>query len=138
MRFLDRSFRRAPVIACVGGNKSMRAIVFLSLISFLFGCGSSNRIYEIKNVTKNETINLKKGPNKGNIHALSISGSGNIDGTAEISLILNEKPYKHETISGSFNFKWSGDWYSNEAKVQYSPHAVSKGTITIRYKFHDL
>lgn len=116
----------------------MRAIVFLSLISLLFGCGSSNRIYEVIDVTKNETINLKKAPNKGNIHKLSISGSGNIDGKVEISLILNGKPYKSETISGSFDFKWNGDWYSDEAKVQYSPHAVSKGTIIIRYKFQDI
>ena len=116
---------------------AMRVIAFLPLILLIYGCGFLNQTYEVKDVTKKETIKLKKAPGEGNIHTLSISVSGNIDGTAEISLILKGKPYKSEAISGAFNFKWNGDWYSNEAVVLYSPNTVSKGTMTLRYKFHD-
>src|SRR5437870_5444468 len=45
-------------------------------------------------------------------HGITIRGSGEIDGEATISLLLNDEPYKVAKLSGKVNFEWGGDWYS--------------------------
>ena len=64
-----------------------------------------------------------------------INVTGNIDGSAEIYLMLNGKPYKTEKISGNVNFKWDGDWYSNNALIIYKATDVNKGKLSIGYAF---
>jgi hypothetical protein len=43
------------------------------------------------------------------VYGINIRGSGNIDGEATISLILNEEPYKTEKLKGLVSFNWGGD-----------------------------
>jgi hypothetical protein len=70
-----------------------------------------------------------------NIYAIHIRCSGKIDGQAEISLILNGKPYKTEQLNGKVSFSWSGDWYSDSAEIQYKPIKVSSGVLNFSYAF---
>ncbi len=70
-------------------------------------------------------------------HAITIRGSGEIDGHATISLMYDGKPDRTEQLSGSVEFEWGGDWYDESAEVRYEPNDVQGGHVTLHYKFHD-
>ncbi|MEM7553426.1 MAG: hypothetical protein AAF378_04885 [Cyanobacteria bacterium P01_A01_bin.84] len=113
-----------------------RSILVASMI-FLVGCGSGKQTYEISDVTKESTITLRKNANQKNIHSITIMGKGYLDGDAEIVLILDNKPYKTERISGNVNFERGGDWYSDGAEIRYKPSSVKGGKLTLYYEFYD-
>ena len=54
------------------------------------------RSHDISDVTISETIDLKKQAEQDFIHSLTISGTGKLDGIAEIFMLLNGEPYKTE------------------------------------------
>lgn len=113
-------------------------IAILIALAFLMGCGGNKQTYNVADVTKSETIELKKASSQGNIHSITVVGKGRIDGAAEIVLILNGKPYKTESILGDVNFSWGGDWYSDYAKIDYKPSSVKSGNLSLQYEFNDL
>ncbi|MFO0964223.1 MAG: hypothetical protein U0793_01365 [Gemmataceae bacterium] len=92
----------------------------------------------VHDVRRAETLVLGKRTGSPYTHAISIHGSGSIDGDAIISLLLNGRPYKTETLRGAVRFDWGGDWYSETAEVRYEPGEVRSGSITLCYQFHEL
>ncbi|MEM7579779.1 MAG: hypothetical protein ACFB02_10355 [Mastigocoleus sp.] len=110
------------------------SILFASMI-FLVGCAGAKQTYKITDVTKESTIILRNNGSQQNVSYILISGEGNIDGEAEISLILDDKPYKTERISGNAKFSWNGDWYSEDAKIEYKPSSVKGGDLNLEYQF---
>lgn len=116
----------------------MKKYFFLfTIVFFIYSCFVGSQYYEIEDVTKPEIVILNKEMNQKNIHAITISGKGQISGVAKICLILNGAPYKSEDISGKVSFNWGGDWYSDTAEISYSPISISDGQLTIKFKFHD-
>ena len=104
---------------------------FLALV----GCGPIFREVSVKDVSKSETIVLKKNPSQGSVSSIQITGIGSVVGNAEVQLILNGAVYKRESVSGSVKFEWSGDWYSDDAEVRYIPGTATSGALTLRYQF---
>lgn len=120
------------------------------VLAFAAGCGSRNQTHAIADVTNSETIILKKAGSQGPIHYMNVVGKGMLEGTAEIVLILNDKPYKTEKLSGTVDFQWSGEWYSDSATIEYkvimSPvpermdlytSSVKSGSLNLQYHFKD-
>ena len=101
-------------------------------------CAGCSRKHDVPDVTKPQTIVLKKKPGQGGIHYLTITGSGEIKGTAEISLIENGKPYRKEALSGPVCFEWKNDWYADSAELRYEPKFVSGGNLSLEYRFKDM
>jgi hypothetical protein len=97
-----------------------------------------DRTHNLADVTKPETIILKKKAEQGAIYSNSIIISGEINGNAEISLILNGAPYKTEKLSGKVEIHWGGDWYADEVEIRYTPTLVTGGSLKLRYDFNDL
>ena len=97
------------------------------------GCSFSQREVSVKDITKSETIILKKKQGQGSISSIRIAGSGSISGKADVLLILNGSVYKRKELNGSVRFEWSGDWYADEAEVRYVSGTVSSGTLTLKY-----
>lgn len=118
--------------------KMTRLITCLALAALVSGCGIGTRTIDIADVTKGETIILKKKSGQGLIHSLTVTGAGRVDGDAEIVLILNGEPYKTEVLSGSVSFRWGGDWYSDQAEIRYKPISVTGGNLKLKYKFRDI
>ena len=116
----------------------MKIIPILLVLAFLMGCSENYQRYNIADVTKPETIKLKKASSQGNIYSLTVVGKGYLDGTAEIVLFLNGEPYKTENLSKDTSFKWLGDWYSDSAKIEYNPSSVKRGNLSLQYKFEDI
>ena len=120
------------------GNEMMKIILTVLIIGVLAAsCGS--RTYEVSDLTKPNTIVLRKKPcqEATTIHSISVRRSGKINGTAKINLILNGVPYKTEILSGSVIFQWDGDWYYDKAEIQYIPESVTGGNLKLRYEFYD-
>ncbi|HWA28873.1 MAG TPA: hypothetical protein VG734_24695 [Lacunisphaera sp.] len=107
---------------------------FFVAVLALVGCGFFAREVRIKDVTKDETLVLKR-PGAGRTTAISITGRGSITGKAEVQLILNGKVYRRQEISSDIRFDWGGDWYAEEAEVRYLAGTATGGTLTLRYKF---
>jgi hypothetical protein len=90
----------------------------------------------ISDVRQCETLVL--GTKTGNpyTHGITIRGSGEIDGDATISLLLNGEQYKVAKLNGRIDFAWGGDWYSETAEVRYKPTSVRAGKVVLHYRFH--
>ncbi len=91
----------------------------------------------VSDVKQRETLVLGKEAGKP-IFGMMIRGSGHIEGEAEIALILGGHPYRVVNLSGTVEFEWGGDWYSETAEVRYEPKNVRSGQLTLRYQFHRL
>ncbi len=113
-------------------------LILFGAIITIFSCFSGSRQYEIKDATRSEIVILEKELEQGNVHAITISGKGQISGKATLILILNEKPYKTAYLSGKVNFQWGGDWYSDTAEIRYHPISVDSGQLQITYRFKDI
>jgi len=111
---------------CIG------TIVFSLLVN---GCTNYDGSVQVADIRKEETIILKNTRKPGYVYSIHISGSGNVDGDASVSLILNGEPYKTEKLKGTANFQWSGDWYSDTAEIRYQPGNVNSGNLVINYSF---
>lgn len=107
-------------------------IVF-SLI--MTACANYDGSVKIADVRKEETIVLKNTHKPGYVYSINILGSGNLDGEATVSLILNGEAYKTEKLKGAVNFEWGGDWYSDTAEIRYQPGNVNSGELVIEYRF---
>jgi len=118
--------------------KMIKLLICLCLTAFVSGCGSGTRTVDVKDVTKSETITLKKDQGQGAIYSITVKGEGKIDGNAEIALILNGGPYKTERLSGPVDFRWGGDWYSDRAEIIYTPISTTGGSLWLSYKFNDI
>jgi hypothetical protein len=106
------------------------------IICSLCSCGFTRMTYDVKDVTRPETITLRNAPGGGPVYSLSIVGQGELEGNATITLVLNGEPYKRERLSGKVQFRWDGDWYSDEAKIIYEPSAVRAGRLSLKYAFN--
>jgi len=112
-------------------------MALLALLGALIFPRASKQEYRVADVTKPETITLTKESGQGNIHSFSITGSGQIDGNATITIFLNGKPYKIEQLSDRVHFHWGGDWYSDSAEIKYEPLSVKVGSLVLKYRFSD-
>jgi hypothetical protein len=92
----------------------------------------------IADATTAQDLTLRAKPGQTHIYSLDVTGSGSIDGDAEICLMLNGKPYKPVKLHGRVHFSWGGDWYSQTATVRYAPHGVKRGALVLRYQFRTL
>lgn len=120
-------------------RQKMKRLLQVSLVVMLvIVCAGCAREVSVKDVTKSETIILRKKPSQESIVGFSIVGRGSVVGTAEVQLILNGATYKKEAISGAVSFKWGGDWYADQAEVRYIAGTASSGTLTLQYEFNDL
>jgi hypothetical protein len=126
-------------------RRILSTVIVLALAA---GCGIRNQTHAIADVTKSETIILKKAASQDAIHYINIVGKGTLEGAAEITLILNGKPYRTEKLSGTVDFQWSGEWYSDSATIEYkvimSPvpermdlytSSVRSGSLNLQYHF---
>jgi hypothetical protein len=112
----------------------MRIICTLILLAMLSGCSHKHTV-QIADVSKPETIILKasRGQSATHIYGISLRFHGQINGGATITgkNVLTQK------LTGTFDLKTGGDWYSDTCQLQYSPTNVHSGKVVIEYEFHD-
>lgn len=82
-------------------------------------CTKYDQQTEITNLKEPQTIILHKKAYQKEIVSMALRCYGIIDGEAQLSLMLNGKRYKTETMKGNINIKWGGDWYSDSMELRY-------------------
>ncbi len=119
--------------------KRFRYVLIIPILALLsVSCVKYDQRLEIKDLQKPRVINLHKKPNQGTICSMGIRVSGMVNGEAQITLMLNETPYKTTKMNGTVNFTWGGDWYSNSMELHYQPLKVDSGSLTIEYHFGEI
>ena len=116
----------------------MRVLVSFLLV-FLISCSENYQMTTISydNLTKSQifTLTSKCGDK---VVGIKIEAYGNSTGSSVIHLVLNDDEYKSETLDGEFEFKWSGDWYSDEAIIRYVADSGSTTNLTLSYRMECL
>jgi len=69
-----------------------------------------------------------------NVTGLTVIVTGQIDGTAELT-IDGEDPAK---LSGTVHYKREGDWYDSDCRIHYVPIDVKSGHLKIRSRFRGI
>ncbi len=92
----------------------------------------------VKEVRQPETLIITHPASNVHIHSLTVRGAGEIDGQASITLMLNGQPYKTESLGGTVDFQWHGDWYEQTAEIRYDPVNARSGEVLLHYRFHSI
>lgn len=121
----------------------MRTLCNLALCAALCGlaaaCSPSFQTASVANLSEATVIRLAAAPDpQKHVVSLLIRGTGSIDGSAQIELMLNGKPYRTEQLRGGVSFTWGGDWYSPVAEIHYRPIKVQGGKLDLQYRFETL
>ena len=98
----------------------------------------TNRTYEVKDISKQETIILHKIKTQEHVHGFSLNITGHINGKAKIVLYHDTDIYKSATISNKVNLEWGGDWYTDTLKIEYEPIDVKDSELSLEYNFKGL
>ena len=112
-------------------------ICCVAIATLLSGCSQGFRSHSIGDPTQDEVITLTKMPEQDGIYSWTLKGSGEIEGEATISVMLNEEPYLTEELSGKVDFQWNGDWYGDEAELVYTSVSATGGNLDLKYRFHN-
>ncbi len=104
------------------------------LLSLLTGC-SHKQTVQVSDVSKPESLILKPGRGQSATHitGISLRFHGQIEGEATITgtNVLTQK------LTGAFDLKTGGDWYTDSCQLHYTPTNVRSGRVIIEYEFHD-
>ena len=65
-------------------------------------------------------------------HSISVHVYGTIDGTA----YLYCPEWGSNRVSGTVDWKRSGDWFSPNCELSYFPDEVRSGKLKARYTYH--
>ena len=96
----------------------------------------SPRSYHLKDVTKPQTIILLAPSGAEHIQAISLRMEGSIDGAATLASTYDSQSTE---VKGVFDLKFpSSDCYTTNYILEYVPKGVTRGKVTIHYKFHDM
>lgn len=138
MAVITKFAKELAIELIIDKEKIMKKLIkCFALVLLVAGCGIGDRTYNLADVTKPEVIILKKNAEQGAIYSYSIICSGEINGNAEIALLLNGGPYKTEKLSGKVDIHWSGDWYADQAEIRYTSSSVTGGNLKLKYVFRD-
>ena len=98
---------------------------------------STKRKVEISHIKQKQTIVLHKKASQNGIYGIKINIAGTIKQEAALSLMLGDQTYRTKKLKNNFSFSWSGDWYSDTARIIYVPINVESGKVIIEYEFED-
>ncbi|MFT6221512.1 MAG: hypothetical protein ACJA0C_000915 [Candidatus Endobugula sp.] len=110
----------------------MNKIFYVLLIIILSSCSWFGDEYILDLSTSTRFILQSNGSEFPSGYTLRAEGYSTADGVIE--LMLNDTVYKAERVTGEVDFKWSGDWYSQDMKLVYRLQKSGKGTLKITYK----
>lgn len=108
----------------------VRSIALL-LVALLTGC--MRQSIQVPDATKPATLTLSIGrlQKKDQVHGLDFRIHGQVDGVA----FLSSSTIITQRVSGSFDIKFNGDYFSTNCVIEYSPQGVRSGSVSVSYAF---
>jgi len=116
----------------------VRRIVLLLLVTVAFaGCRSKDSELMISNAGGEEIIAISKARDQGSVRQLRLRVEGQIQGAAQLILLKDGQPHHVETLTGTVDVRWRGDWRDDRARLHYMPGPSVGGSLRVRYRFVD-
>lgn len=94
------------------------------------GCGK-RQTAQVADVTKASVVTLTAPADRPLVHGITLRFRGHLDGVATVS----GTNVQTQKLTGDFDVRTDGDWYSTNCVLQYSPESVRTGTVSIEYEF---
>lgn len=91
----------------------------------------------LANVAAEEILSLGKPADLGTITGLRLRVDGQIEGGAQLTVMLDGRPHHVETLTGTVNVDWSGNWSQDRVRLHYLPGPGVSGSLRVRYRFLD-
>lgn len=113
---------------------SLLFVLLGATVLFGPGCSSRGPAVEVADVTQPCVLTLLAPPDSPYVHGLSVRIRGHLDGIATISLTN----FPVQKLTGDFDVKIGGDWYTTNCVLNYSPQDVRAGKVKIEYYFSNI
>ena len=121
-------------VAEVGALAARRVRTISTLLLFVAllvsGCGKRQTV-QVADATKASDVTLTSPADRPLVHGISLRFHGHLDGVATVS----GTNVQTQRLTGDFDVKTGGDWYSTNCVLHYSPESVRSGTVIIDYEF---
>ncbi len=109
------------------------AAVGLGMLCLLTGCGRQS--VPLQDATKAAVLVLTPPPGqKGSVHTLHVRIRGVIDGDG----IFYGDLINTQRVSGRFDLRLAGDYFSTNCVIRYSPVRARSGKASVEYEFSTL
>ncbi len=109
----------------------------LAAAFFLAGCRSRDTEVFFSNVSAEEIVTVGKPRDLATVRSLRLRIDGRLEGAAQLRLVRDGQPLWVETLSGTVNVDWRGNWTDDRARLHYVPGPGVSGSLRLRYRFDD-
>ncbi|GAB1488166.1 hypothetical protein MASR2M8_06110 [Opitutaceae bacterium] len=113
---------------------------FLSLTAALLllaGCREPDPHIMVTDVTQAERLSIGKIAGTGTVKQLRLHIEGQLNGSAQLTVLMEGQPYHVFNLSDAVDLTWSDKWPHDRARLAYTPGMVTSGSLRIKYRFVD-
>jgi hypothetical protein len=109
----------------------------LLLLALLTGCRDADPIISVTDTGQAERLSIGKTAGQGPVKQLRLQVEGQLNGTAQLVVIMEGQPFHVFTLSDSIDLSWKDRWPHDRARLAYNPGTATGGSLRIRYRFVD-
>ena len=109
----------------------------LLLLALLTGCRDADPIISVTDTGHAERLSIGKTAGQGPVKQLRLQVEGQLNGTAQLVVIMEGQPFHVFTLSDSIDLTWKDRWPHDRASLAYNPGTATGGSLRIRYRFVD-
>lgn len=114
----------------------LTSLGFLLLLA-LAGCRKADPTISVTDTGQAERLSIGKIAGQGSIKELRLRIEGQLNGTAQLVVIMEGQPFHVFTLSDSVDLTWEDRWPHDRARLAYSPGTATGGSLRIKYRFVD-
>lgn len=118
--------------ACTHGGGNLRRAATTLILLTLVSCNFFDDKY-VLDLSTSATFILGVSDTK-TVSEFRFHAQGHSSANGVLELLLDDKVYKTQVITGDVDFKWTGDWYHPNMKIVYRVEQAGTGTLKIKYK----
>jgi hypothetical protein len=109
----------------------------LLLMALLTGCREADPIISVTDTGQAERLSIGKTAGQGPIKELRLEVEGQLNGTAQLVVIMEGQPFHVFTLTDSIDLTWKERWPHDRARLAYNPGTATGGSLRVKYRFID-
>lgn len=103
----------------------------------LAGCREPDPLISVTDTGQAERLSIGKTAGQGAIKELRLHIEGQLNGTAQLVVIMEGQPFHVFTLADSIDLTWKERWPHDRARLAYNPGTATGGSLRIKYRFID-